>query len=141
MRVAKAICGALLLAGACAWAGGLFQHATVLQMDTTTCLTGHRSVLATLSGAEDSPKREDCAEYILVSPTTLFRVQASRSQPLLLPGEDISFRPGKGSLRIRRDDESGEFDVSVICMRLRSNRQGGCALADEAPKVASTRSQ
>jgi hypothetical protein len=95
--------------------------------------------MAALSGTPGEPRREDCVEYVFMSPTTMFRVQASRSQPLLLLGEEVSFRPAKGSLRVRRDDETGEFDVSVVCMRLRSANYGGCVSVDDDPKMTAKR--
>ena len=123
----------MLVLAELAWAGsgGFFQRATVMQMDAAQCQAGRPSILATLAGTEEPAKKEACAEYVLVSPTTLFRVQASRSAPLLLPAEEVNFRTGKGHLVLRRDDDSTEFEVTVVCMRLLSSRQGGCAELDE----------
>lgn len=122
----------------CAWAGGgLFQRAAVTSMQTTDCVTGHRSVLAALSGTPDS-RRELCAEYLLVSPITIFRVQASKSAPLLLPPEEVNFRAGKGALVLRRDDQQEEFEVKVICMQLRGSKQETCAVADSSLTMAAS---
>jgi hypothetical protein len=113
-----------------AWAGGLFQRASVISMQTNDCACARRSVLAALSGAADI-RHELCAEYLLVSPSIVFRVQASKSAPLLLPAEEVSFRSGKGSLVLRRDDDQGEFEVKVLCMQLRNSRQGSCGISDD----------
>jgi hypothetical protein len=116
----------------CAWAGGgLFQRAAVTSMQTTDCVTSHRSVIAALSGTPDT-RHELCAEYLLVSPTTVFRVQASKSAPLLLPPEDVNFRAGKGALVLRRDDQQEEFEVKVICMQLRTSKQETCAVVESS---------
>ena len=120
----------VILCLSCAWAGGgLFQRAAVTSMQTTDCVTSHRSVLATLSGTPET-RHELCAEYLLVSPTTVFRVQASKSAPLLLPPEEVNFRAGKGALVLRRDDQREEFEVKVICMQLRGSKHETCAAVD-----------
>lgn len=129
--LSRTVCVVMVLMS-CAWAGGgLFQRATVTAMQTTDCVTSHHSVLAALSGAPDN-RRDLCAEYILVSPITIFRVQASKSAPLLLPPEDVNFRAGKGALVLRRDDQQEEFEVKVICMQLRGSKQESCAVADSS---------
>ena len=125
----RAVCVVMVFMS-CAWAGGgLFQRATVTSMHTTECVSSHHSVLAALSGTPDT-RHELCAEYLLVSPTTVFRVQASKSAPLLLPPEEVNFRAGKGALVLRRDDQQEEFEVKVICMQLRTSKQETCAVAD-----------
>lgn len=116
----------------CAWAGSTFFHrASVTSMQTTDCVTSHRSVLAALSGATDT-HHDLCAEYVLVSPLTIFRVQASKSAPLLLPPEEVNFRAGKGALVLRRDDQQEEFEVKVICMQLRGSKHETCAVAESS---------
>jgi hypothetical protein len=116
----------------CAWAGGgLFQRAAVTSMQTTDCVTSHRSVIAALSGVSDTHK-DLCAEYLLESPTTIFRVQASKSAPLLVPPEDVNFRSGKGALVLRRDDQQEEFEVKVICMQLRGSKRETCSLPESS---------
>ena len=114
----------------CAWGGGgLFQRAAVTSMQTTDCVTSHRSVIAALSGVPDT-RKELCAEYLLESPSTIFRVQASKSAPLLIPPEDVNFRAGKGALVLRRDDQPEEFEVKVICMQLRGSKPETCTLPE-----------
>ncbi len=116
---------------ACAWAGaGSFQRATVTEMRTTPCVAAKRSAMTILLGASDTPRQENCAEYLLVTPTTVFRVQASTSAPLLLPAEEVSFHSAKGGLVLRRDDSQQELEVRVVCMQLRSSEDGACALPD-----------
>jgi hypothetical protein len=122
----------VILSLTCAWAGGgFFQRAAVTSMQTTDCVASHRSVIAALSGVPDTHK-ELCAEYILESPTTIFRVQASKSALLLLPPEDVNFRAGKGALVLRRDDQQEEFEVKVICMQLRGSKHETCALPESS---------
>jgi hypothetical protein len=124
-----------------AWAGGgFFQRAIVTSMQTAECVSGRRSFAATMSGMPDTSRHENCAEYILVSPTTIFRVHASKSAPLLLPAEEVSFRPGKGALVLRRDDQQEDLEVKVVCMQLRNSKQDRCALADSPPNVAARNS-
>ncbi len=119
------------------WAGGgSFQRATVTEMQTTECVESKRSVLAALSGVSES-RHEYCAEYILVSPTIIFRVQTSKSAPILLPAEEVNFRSRKGGLTVRRDDEREEFDVKVVCMQLRGSKHVTCAAAVEVPPTVS----
>jgi len=126
-----------------AWAGGgdYFQRAMVMQMDATQCQAARPSILATLAGTEEPPKKVDCAEYVLISPTTIFRVQASKSSPLMLLSEQVNFRAGKGHLVLRRDDETTWFEVTVVCMRLLNSRQNDCAETEEIerPKVATSK--
>jgi hypothetical protein len=124
----------------CAWAGGLFQRATVLAMRTTECVSSRPSVLAALSGVPDTSRHENCAEYLMVSPTTVFRVQASKSAPLLLPPEEVNFRAGKGALVVRRDDQQEEFDVKVICMQLRTSKQETCAVVENSLTMTASNS-
>src|ERR1041385_3532854 len=101
----------VLLLWSTAWAaGGFFQRATVMGMQTTECISSHRSVMAALSGVNDTSRHENCSEYILVSPTAVFRVPAAKSAPLLLPSEEVNFRTGKGSLVVRRDDQPEDFE-------------------------------
>jgi len=115
----------------CSWAaGGNFQRATVTAMQTTECVMSRHSVMAALSGAGDTSRHESCSEYVLVSPTAIFRVQASKSAPLLLPAEEVGFHTGKGSLVVRRDDQQGDFEVRVVCMQLRNSSHQTCAVAD-----------
>ncbi|MGI9101371.1 MAG: hypothetical protein ACR2IF_02900 [Terriglobales bacterium] len=108
-------------------------------MDSTDCLKRHHSIRAALSGMPDD-SLEVCAEYVLTSATTVFRVQANKSAPLLLPAEEISFRAGKGSLMVRRDDESAEFEMNVICMRLRNSKDGACVDTGDNPRYTATSS-
>ena len=123
----------------CAWAGSaFFQRAAVMSMQTTDCINSHHSVLAALSGTPDTTRHELCAEYLLVSPTTVFRVQASKSAPLLLPPEDVNFRAGKGALVLRRDDQQEEFEVKVICMQLRGSKPETCALPENNLTMTAT---
>jgi hypothetical protein len=132
----------VMLLISCAWAGGgFFQRATVTHMQTTECVSGRRSFAATMSGMPDTSRHETCAEYILVSPSTVFRVHASKSAPLLLPAEEISFRPGKGALVLHRDDQQEDFEVKVVCMQLRNSKQDNCAVADNPPSMASRNSR
>jgi hypothetical protein len=122
-----------------AFASGFFQRATVMGMQTTECIGARHSVMAALSGANDTSRHENCSEYILVSPTAVFRVQATKSAPLLLPSEEVNFRTGKGSLIVRRDDQQEDFEVKVVCMQLRSNRHDSCVGAVEAIATSSSR--
>ena len=129
--LSRTVC-VVMVCMSCAWAGGgLFQRAAVTSMQTTDCVTSHRSVIAALSGVPDT-HHELCAEYLLESPTTVFRVQASKSAPLLVPPEDVNFRSGKGALVLRRDDQQEEFEVKVICMQLRNSKHETCALPDSS---------
>ena len=104
-------------------------------MQTTDCVTAHRSVMAALSGTPDT-HRDLCAEYILVSSSTIFRVQASKSAPLLLPAEEVNFRPGKGALIVRRDDQQDDLELKVVCMQLRDNKVDQCAPFADIPLAA-----
>jgi hypothetical protein len=72
--------------------GPMFQRASVVQMDLTDCATRQHSVLAALSGVPDASQNAQCAEYLLNSPTVVFRVQAKKSEILIVPGEVVSFR-------------------------------------------------
>lgn len=134
----RSVCVVLVLLST-AWAGGFFQHATVLGMQATECVGSRHSVMAALSGVNDTSRHESCSEYILVSPTAVFRVQASKSAPLLLPSEEVSFRTGKGSLVVRRDDQQEDFEVKVVCMQLRSNHQDSCVGAIDGIATGGTR--
>lgn len=34
-----------------------------------------------------------------------------------MPGEVVTFRTGKGKLYLRQDDQGGEVEATVLCMR------------------------
>src|SRR5512140_1087215 len=90
--------------------GTMFQRATVVQMDLTDCATPQHSVMTALAGQPADGQRDSCAEYVLSSPTVIFRVQAKKSDILMVPGEVVSYRTGKGKLLLRRDDNLGELE-------------------------------
>ena len=111
--------------------GGTFQRATVVQMDLADCAAPQHSIMAALSGAPEGTERNGCAEYVLASPTVIFRVQAKRSEMLMVPGEVVSFRTGKGKLVLRRDDNQGELESTVLCMRATSAPGDACGMKSE----------
>ena len=111
-------------------AGGMFQRATVVQMDLTDCAAPQHSVMAALSGVPESAERNGCAEYILSSPTVIFRVQAKKSEMLMVPGEVVSYRTGKGKLLLRRDDNQGELESAVLCMRSAGAPGDACGMKE-----------
>ena len=116
--------------------GGTFQRATVVQMDLTDCASPQHSVMAALSGAPESAEHNGCAEYILTSPTVIFRVQAKKSEMLMVPGEVVSYRTGKGKLYLRRDDNQGELESTVLCMRSAAAPGDACGMkSDDAPPL------
>ena len=109
----------------------MFQRASVIQMDLTDCVTPQHSVLAALAGAPDIPQRDACAEYVLASPTVVFRIQAKKSETLMVPGEIVSFRAGKGKLYVRRDDNQGELESTVLCMRAVNAPGDACGMISD----------
>jgi hypothetical protein len=112
-------------------AGGAFQTATVIQMDLTDCVTPQHSVLAAIAGEPSSNQTESCAEYVLASPHVVFRIQARKSEMLMVPGEVVSYRVGKGKLHLRRDDNQGELEATVLCMRATSTPGDACGAKTE----------
>ena len=115
---------------------GMFQRATVVQMDLTDCATAQHSVLATLSGEPANAQHDSCAEYVLSSPTVIFRVQAKKSEMLMVPGEVVSYRTGKGKLLLRRDDNQGELETTVLCMRSATTPGDACGMkTDDFPQT------
>lgn len=117
-------------------AGGMFQRATVVQMDLADCAAPQHSVLAAISGEPSNGQRESCAEYVLASPTVIFRVQAKKSEMLMVPGEVVSYRTGKGKLVLRRDDNQGELESTVLCMRPANTPGDACGLkSDDFPQT------
>ncbi len=116
--------------------GGTFQRATVVQMDLTDCATPQHSVIAALAGEPTNAQHDVCAEYVLESPTVVFRVQAKKSETLMVPGEVVSYRAGKGKLLLRRDDNQGELESTVLCMRSTSAPGDACGLKrDDFPQT------
>ena len=117
--------------------GGMFERASVVQMDLADCVAPQRSLLATLAGEPAISQRESCAEYVIASPTVIFRVQAKKSETLMVPGEVVSYRAGKGKLYLRRDDNGGELEATVLCMRAAGHPGDDCGLRPEetAPSV------
>jgi len=112
--------------------GGMFQRATVVQMDLTECVAPQHSVLAALSGEPGATaSRDSCAEYVIASPTVIFRVQAKKSEMLMVPGEVVSYRTGKGKLILRRDDGQGELEGTVLCMRSASAPGDACGTKND----------
>lgn len=117
-------------------AGGMFQRATVVQMDLTDCATAQHSVLSTLAGEPGNAQHDSCAEYVLASPTVIFRIQAKKSEMLMVPGEVVSYRTGKGKLVLRRDDNQGEVEGIVLCMRSANAPGDACGMkADDFPQM------
>ena len=115
--------------------GSMFQRASVVQMDLTDCVMPQHSVIAALSGVPEPAQHDRCAEYLLSSPTVVFRIQAKKSETLMVPGEIVSFRAGKGKLFIRRDDEGGELESTVLCMRAVNIPGDACGMPENAPPV------
>src|SRR3954462_14061847 len=114
-------------------AGGMFQHATVVQMDLTNCVAPQHSILSTLAATNEAPQHDVCAEYVLASPTVVFRVQAKKSETLMVPGEVVSYRAGKGKLFLRRDDDGGDLESTVLCMRAISASGDNCGMVSAPP--------
>jgi len=110
--------------------GGTFQRATVVQMDLTDCATPQHSILAALSGSPETAERNGCAEYVIASQTVIFRVQARKSEMLMEPGEVVSYRTGKGKLFLRRDDNQGELESTVLCMRAINAPGDACGMKE-----------
>ena len=108
--------------------GGMFQRATVVQMDLTNCVAPAHSIISTLAATNEAPQHDVCAEYVLASPTVVFRVQAKKSETLMVPGEVVSYRAGKGKLFLRRDDDGGDLESTVLCMRSTSADGDACGL-------------
>ncbi len=116
--------------------GPMFQRASVLQMDLVDCVTPQHSVIAALAGEPAGPQHDVCAEYVLASPTVIFRIQAKKSETLMVPGEVVSFRAGKGKLVLRRDDNQGELEGTVLCMRSTNAPGDACGMKqEEEPQV------
>ena len=116
--------------------GGMFQRATVVQMDLTDCATPQHSIIAALAGDQAGTQHDACAEYIITSPTVIFRVQAKKSETLMVPGEVVSYRAGKGKLLLRRDDNQGDLESTVLCMRSTSAPGDACGLkTDDFPQT------
>jgi hypothetical protein len=114
--------------------GGTFQRATVVQMDLADCATPQHSILAALSGTPEVAERNGCAEYVIASQTVIFRVQARKSEVLMVPGEVVSYRAGKGRLYLRRDDNQGELESTVLCMRSMHAPGDACGMkTDDEP--------
>ena len=111
--------------------GGTFQRATVVQMDLADCAAPQHSVMAALSGLPEGTEHNGCAEYVLASQTVIFRVQAKKSEVLMVPGEVVSYRAGKGRLFLRRDDNQGELESTVLCMRSMSAPGDACGMKSE----------
>jgi len=116
--------------------GGMFQRATVVQMDLTDCVTSSHPILSALAGEPASPQHDACAEYLIASSTVIFRVQAKKSEMLMVPGEVVSYRAGKGKLFLRRDDNQGELEGTVLCMRSTSAAGDWCGMkSDDFPQA------
>lgn len=111
--------------------GSMFSRASVVQMDMVSCVVPQHSIVAALSGVPATQQTDTCAEYVILSPTVIFRVQAKKSEMLMVPGENVSFRTGKGKLYLRRDDEQGELEATVLCMRATNAPSDGCGMRSE----------
>jgi len=114
-----------------AFGGGMFQRASVVQMDLANCVVPQHSVIAALTGAPEGAQNDVCAEYVIASPTVVFRIQAKKSETLMVPGELVSFRAGKGKLYLRRDDNQGELEATVLCMRGANAPGDACGMKQE----------
>ena len=119
--------------------GPAFQRASVVQMDLAHCAVPRHSFLSTMSGVADTAQHDTCAEYVLRSATVVFRLQSKKSELLLIPGEVVSFRTGKGKLYLRRDDENSEVEGTVLCMRSLSSNGDSCGVDINALEQPDTR--
>ena len=108
--------------------GGMFQRASVMQMDLVDCVTPQHSVIAAISGTPETAQHDVCAEYVVASPMVIFRVQAKKSEMLMVPGEVVSYRAGRGKLLLRRDDNQGDVEATVLCMRAANAPGDACGM-------------
>jgi len=91
------------------------REALVTSMDTVQCSV-NSGVMATLSGVPAIQKT--CSEYVLESPSVLYRVRPHKNDALLPVGEIVSIRFSKNHLHVRVDDSNQEYEFDVVSMEL-----------------------
>ncbi len=90
------------------------REALVTSMDTVQCSAS--SVMAALSGMPATQKA--CSEYVLESPTVLYRVRPHKNEALLPVGEVVWIRFSKNHLQVRVDDSQQDYEFDVVSMEL-----------------------
>ena len=115
-------CLVLLLFVPAAWAGGLYQHGTVVRMRMGACMPEHHAFMMAMSGGagpQNAPVA--CPEYTLVSEKVVYVIVGHSSDELVPLADEIDFRLQNAGIAVRVDDAKRESKFGIKEMILRSD--------------------
>lgn len=115
-------CLLLLALVPAAWAGGLYQHGTVVRMRMGACMPEHHAFMRAMSGGagpQNAPVA--CPEYTLVSEKVVYLIVGHSSDELVPLADEIDFRLQNAGIAVRVDDAKRESKFGIKEMILRSD--------------------
>lgn len=105
-----------------AWAGGIYQHGTVVRMRMGPCIPEHHTFMMAMSGGagpQNAPQA--CPEYTLVSEKVVYVIVGRSSDQLVPLADQIDFRLQNKGVAVRLDDAKRESKFGIKEMILRSD--------------------
>lgn len=105
-----------------AWAGGVYQHGTVVRMRMGACLPEHHTFMMAMSGGA-SPQNAPvaCPEYTLLSEKVVYVIVGRSADQLIPLADEIDFRLQNTGIAVRVDDAKHESKFGIKEMILRSD--------------------
>lgn len=104
-----------------AWAGGLYQHGTVVRMRMGACMPArHTFMMAMSGGASPQNAPTACPEYTLVSEKVVYVIVGHSSDQMVPLADEIDFRLQNAGIAVRVDDAKHESKFGIKEMILRS---------------------
>lgn len=103
-----------------AWAGGVYQHGTVVRMRMGPCMAEHHTFMMGMSGGGAQYAPEDCPEYTLLSDKVVYVIVGRSSHQLVPLADEIDFRLQNAEMAVRVDDAKRESKFGIKEMILRS---------------------
>jgi hypothetical protein len=103
-----------------AWAGGVYQHGTVVRMRMGPCMADHHTFMMAMSGGGPQNAPEDCPEYTLLSDKVVYVIVGRSSNQLVPLADEIDFRLQNTEMAVRVDDAKRESKFGIKEMMLRS---------------------
>jgi hypothetical protein len=103
-----------------AWAGGVYQHGTVVRMRMGPCMGDHHTFMMAMSGGGPQNAPEDCPEYTLLSDKVVYVIVGRSSNQLVPLADEIDFRLQNSEMAVRVDDAKRESKFGIKEMILRS---------------------
>jgi hypothetical protein len=99
-----------------AWAGGVYQHGTVVRMRMGPCMSDHHTFMMAMSGGGPQNAPEDT----LLSDKVVYVIVGRSSNQLVPLADEIDFRLQNTEMAVRVDDAKRESKFGIKEMILRS---------------------